>query len=75
MFWVRLVAEVPDVCVTSEENLMAHLCANSWAKRCSIESKYQFGLPEVQHKLAGWDKERMITYLDGNILIDLGKLA
>lgn len=47
------MAEVPDTFVTSEENLMAHLCANNCLKSCSIISKYQFGLPEVQHELAG----------------------
>lgn len=47
------MAEVPDTFVTSEENLMAHLCAHNCVKRCSIVSKYQIGLPEVQHELAG----------------------
>jgi len=52
-FGIRHVAEVPGTFVTSEKNLMAHLCANNCVKRCSIVSKYQFGLPEVQHELAG----------------------
>lgn len=47
------MAWVSDRFATSDGNLMAHLCANNPVNWCSIVSKYQFGLPEVQHELAG----------------------
>lgn len=50
--WLKFLTHV-----TSEENLMAHLCANSCAKKCSVVSKDQSVFFDAVKCIKNWHIE------------------